>query len=84
MTMNITSLFIRPICSIRQTDTFIHDVTSSFIRQMHLIIVMVTACIFVATNMYAVKINTEDKHRETCKLIPRSLSLSHKVSMSLH
>ena len=30
MTMTLTSLLIRPIRSIRRTDTFIHDVTSSF------------------------------------------------------
>ena len=28
--MTLTSLLIRPIRSIRRTDTFIHDVTSSF------------------------------------------------------
>ena len=30
MTMTLTSLLIRPIRSIQRTDTFIHDVTSSF------------------------------------------------------
>ena len=47
MTMTLASLSIRPIRSIRRTDNFIHDLTSRVsIRQLHLIIVKVTACIF--------------------------------------
>ena len=85
MTMTLASLFIRPIRSIRRTDAFIHDVKSSyhptiasyysdgdrfhFRRNKHV--------------QYAVKINTEDKRRETYAFvcIPRSLSVSRELTV---
>ena len=68
MTMTLTSLLIRPIRSIRRTDTFIHDVTSSF----HPTIASYYSDgdrLHFRRNKYAqpaVKINTEDKRRGTC------------------
>ena len=41
-------------------------------------------CQYAEFQKQGVKINTEENHTETCKLIPRSLSVSHKVSMNLH
>ena len=87
MTMTLASLLIRSIRSIRRTDTFIHDVASSFHptipsyysdgdwlhfrRNKHV--------------QYAVKINTEDKRKETCMYvfvcIPRSLSVSRELTV---
>ena len=86
MTMSLTSLLIRPIRSIRRTDTFIHDVTSS----LHPTIASYYSdgdCLHFSRNKH---VCSENKHRGKTQgnvqvnIIPRSLSVSHKVSMNLH
>ena len=86
MTMILTSLLIRLIRSIRRTDTFTHDVTSSF----HPTIASYYSDgdrLHFCRNKH---VCSENKHRGQTQgnvqvnIIPRSLSVSHKVSMNLH
>ena len=68
MTMTLTSLLIRPIRSIRRTDTFFHDVTSSFHPTIASYYTDGHRLHFRRNKhvQHAVKVNTEDKRRETC------------------
>ena len=68
MKMTLASLLIRPIRSNRRTDTFIHDVTSSFHPTIALYYSDGDRFHFRRNKhvQHAVKINTEDKRRETC------------------
>ena len=86
MTITLTSWLIRPIRSIRQTDTFIHELTSSFHPTI--------ASYYSDGDRLHFRRNkqvcSENKHRRQTQgnvqvdIIPRSLSVSHKVSMNLH
>ena len=86
MTMTLTSLLIRLIRSIRRTDTFIHDVTSSFHPTI--------ASYYSDGDRFHFRRNkhvcSKNKHLGETQgnvqvdMIPRSLSVSHKVSMNLH
>ena len=72
---------IRPIRSIQRTDNFLHDLTSRVsTRQLHLVILMMSACIFVATSSmqwnWTPRINTE---KRVC--IPRSLCVSRELTV---
>ncbi|XP_067028654.1 uncharacterized protein [Acropora muricata] len=80
MIMTLTSLLIRPIRSIRRTDTFIHDVTSSFHPTI--------SSYYSDGDRLNFRRNkhvcSENKHRGQTQgnvqvnIIPRSLSVSHK------
>ena len=86
MIMTLTSLLIRPIRSIRRTDTFIHDVPSSFHPTI--------SSYYSDGDRLNFRRNkhvcSENKHRGQTQgnvqvnIIPRSLSVSHKVSSSPH
>ena len=67
--------------SIQRTDNFLHDLTSRVsTRQLHLVILMMSACIFVATSSmqwnWTPRINTE---KRVC--IPRSLCVSRELTV---